>query len=86
MAQDGFITLPGGRITNSDIVPDMKKELEGSEIAGTSTSMSIFQKFIYGSSQLQPNIFCRPSFQVMVAENIHHHRCWYSTSEFLNST
>lgn len=49
MAQDGFITLPGGRITNSDIVPDMKKELEGSEIAGTSTSMSIFQNSFMGA-------------------------------------
>lgn len=39
-----------------------------------------FPKPIYGSSKLQPDTLCRPSLQLMVAENIHHHRRWCCTA------
>lgn len=42
-------SLPGGRLTKSDIVTDTRKELEGSEMAGTSTGISIFQNPFMGA-------------------------------------
>lgn len=44
-----YFSLPGGRLTNSDVVTDTRKELEGSETAGTSTGMSIFQNPFMGA-------------------------------------
>lgn len=37
------LSLAGERHTNSDIVTGVRKELEGSEITGMSTDISIFQ-------------------------------------------
>lgn len=72
-------SLPGGRLTNPDIAADAREELEDSEMAGTSTDMSIFQNPFMGAQSCSQT----PSIWVMVAENTqhhHHHRCWCSTA------
>lgn len=41
-------SLPAGSLVNSDIVTDIRKELEGSEIIGMGASVTIFQNLLMG--------------------------------------